>query len=306
MKKLFTLLSLGILFLVSGFAQQIPPLIVEQNEWSYYNRAQDFPGAPVIINRYIDWIEGDTVIDGISYKKLYSQINQNPHAFSGGLREDQGKVYLRPDSVTWQYYTCFANGPAEWLLYDFTAMPGDTIRTCHATMVVMNRDTIQIGNQSFIRLDVHNNNLLDNDFWIESMGSTRGFIGPLVGEFENGWKLTCFQNDSLIYGLDTVGYRGIPYLTDQCRSTVNIDKSLDLLVQVYPNPVEDMLTIDSGGLLNYDISLVNMLGQELEVKHVEQGGATLDMTGRKAGLYAVNITQNGILLYSQKVVKQAN
>ena len=95
------------------------------------------------------YLNGDTLIDGTAYKKLHV-AGKYQDSFACSVRENEGKVYgVLPGSTS------------EYLLYDFSATPGDTLRlsversstgqASSNTFVVWKTDAVTIGSRSFVR-----------------------------------------------------------------------------------------------------------------------------------------------------------
>ena len=139
MKKLiFSVATLACFFSLS--AQDYIPLVQEQATWvmhRYWEGGQELYGYR---------IEGDTLIDNVAYKKVYSlsfhtSLPPNPYVgppykksgqiLFGAIREDlaERKVYARIFEQTDVESRCTDPG-AEKLWHDFSLTVGDTLASC--------------------------------------------------------------------------------------------------------------------------------------------------------------------------------
>lgn len=190
------------------------PLVVEGNRWNElltyginsYNKTQVFK------------IEGDSIDDGIAYKKIVYTIDSLGQNWiqDGLIREDvaQKKVYFK------------RNNEQEYLLYDFDVQPGDVIIS--RSSVLGDSINIRIDSVDAIRIDaakykkfyVSTKRLTHDESEYEFSGNKRIFIegiGSLDGILQIGdpdivgvgHGLLCFyRNDRLFLknGADTSCY----------------------------------------------------------------------------------------------------
>jgi len=112
-------------------------------------------------------LQGDTVIDGLNYKKLFSDCSEN---YIAALREENKKIFIVKAQEE------------EKLLYDFNLQEGDWVGYSHQVTKI---DTILIGNTKRKRF------VFDSGYetWIEGIGSLEDFYplrGRLLGYEEQG------------------------------------------------------------------------------------------------------------------------
>lgn len=213
----------------------------------------------LIKNQY--FIRGDTVINNLSYKKLYKtaydSIISNPY-YVGGMREtDSGRVYFLRDH---NFYFDFAIGvldSSEVLLYDYSLQQGDTFFLdaqggwgYDSTLTVDFTDTILVDGTWRKRI-VFNNGSFFGELrtWIEGIGSQKGLFFPYMFEFENWCQLVCYEDkfthwvhpDSVYYcytGNPIVGLEDRLPLKDQGQ------------ISIYPNPGSSILFIKTSLPIN--------------------------------------------------------
>ena len=151
-------------------------------------------------------IEGDTLVDGVSYKVMYTTRNENLTGWNlwGFIREtEDGQVFSRRPSTS-----------DEQLLYDFSMEVGDTICMCdygydECCMVVIEKGEIIVNGEprQQIVLEYPFGNGVE-EVWIEGIGSLFGIVDSgslfLTGGSTN---LLCYYEDGdLIWQNTTPGY----------------------------------------------------------------------------------------------------
>lgn len=148
-----------------------------------------------IIEKFQTKTSGDTIIRGINYRKLvqYDPTTNDYTYYAGGFREENGKVYANINSGLPIY-------ASDFLLYDFTANVGDTIKynfyifqtNLYSIVTKIDSVTLLTGKK---RKRFYFNNLPE---CIEGIGSVRGFFFP--GNTSTPMYLSCFkQNDTEYY-----------------------------------------------------------------------------------------------------------
>lgn len=114
---------------------------------------------------YKMFLKGDTVIDGVAYKKLYSEMEKEVPVYAGAFREDGMKVYFR---YTEQW------GSKEVCLYDFGLDVGDTFtaQDGEGKLTVVSKKYEEHFGQKRLTLSVRSGE--DSSLateWIEGIGS---------------------------------------------------------------------------------------------------------------------------------------
>ena len=140
---------------------------------------------------YKNIIRGDSIVNGITYFKMYRETDTVSELDSYALwREDKGKVYT---------YVPYEG--KERLMYDFSARPGSEI-VCEGEKVLVKTITkVTVGEQSFNCLSIL---ISDNDIvnWVEGIGSLYGPDYPLGQMLTNGKRtelLSCYEDGRLIF-----------------------------------------------------------------------------------------------------------
>jgi hypothetical protein len=217
------------MLLLKGEDYEYIPVIEDGTYWSYAFVRQTIP-----VN-YTDYriyhLQGDTVIEGLNYKKLLTGCPSGDYL--AGLREADQKIFIKED------------GRDERLLYDFNLQEGDWADELHRVTKV---DTVPAGGTMRRRL------IFDDGYetWFEGIGSIHDFF-PLQGSL-------------LGYELQGINYQKkggeIVYKTNECYFNAN-DCSTNGISSIDPDfftvrQSDQMLYVSfetpfSGRLVLYDI-----------------------------------------------------
>ena len=178
------------------------PLLEEGKVWTYHYHG--YNGREFNVGRIID---GDTIISGQAYKKIYDKVGGQ---YQYALREEGKKVYMVDD----HYET-------ESLLYDFSKDAGDVIDELVYPLIVASVDTIDIDGVKFRRMRVQDANqpveewddemINMYNFWIEGVGSECLLESSIRGNGNYYNLLSCqingrvyTQQELLATGIDEV------------------------------------------------------------------------------------------------------
>ena len=168
----------------------------ETDTTNYY----DILGRRGRVNQRISYvIDGDTVIGGVTYKKLLSN-----GYFAGGLREEDGRVYGCGWSQT--------QSSDEKLLYDFNAQIGDVFMNGNGSekLQVNHVLKVDVNGQSRRCLEMYHYYVGNGveyysggkDYWIEGVGCTGSLIDPFWwGTLSSAYPLllSCYEDGECIY-----------------------------------------------------------------------------------------------------------
>ena len=274
-----------LLLAVAGMAkaQDYKPLVEDGKQWNVLFSYPWSPPEPQ--HKYTDIykIEGDTLLDGVTYKVMYATRNENLTGWNlwGFIREtEDGQVFSRRPSTS-----------DEQLLYDFSMEVGDTICMCdyefyECCMVVIEKgETIVNGEpRQQIVLEYPWGNG-EGEVWIEGIGSLYGIINSgslfLMGGSTN---LLCYYEDGdLIWQNTTPGYNECYIINPNDPQSIEEDET-SLSVSVYPNPSKGEVTIE--GVEVVEIKVYNSLGQ---VVKTFQGSNEINVSGLPEGVYLLRI-----------------
>ncbi|MCB0840222.1 MAG: T9SS type A sorting domain-containing protein, partial [Bacteroidetes bacterium] len=127
-------------------------------------------------------------------------------------------------------------------------------------------------------------------------------------DFDNVMDLTSAGAANIL--ATSVAFVNCPVVTvESATSILNPLPLSDIEVSIYPNPVENHLTIKLQSPLaaRVKVSIINILGKEIFVSSEEIRGAnysSFDLSNLSQGIYYVNIQEEGKLGIVRKVVKR--
>jgi hypothetical protein len=242
-------------------------------------------------------IESDTTINKVIYKTIYvtydSVFNKEQSFYHSAVRESGGKWFFVPKDKT-----------EEYLLYDFNAKIGDTITINNPwtggerDLIVFETDSVELFDgyhKTFAvgKYDGPSGQPLIIETWIKGIGSPNGLFYSGYFLFDAGYQLLCFhRNDSLIYLNSpdgTCGYILVSIKPQTFKSEIKIS----------PNPVRDILNIDSKDEVYVEIYDVS------GIKRIKSNCKSIDISDLETGIYFVRILNSSMqLLKLEKIIKQ--
>ncbi len=285
-----SLFAIGLILIGSVLRAQ-PPMPFPQGsaEWTiYYWAFSGPPGDPSEGLTTTYSIIGDSTIGGVAYRSLAS---------SGGsfndllVRDDNGKWFFIPEGEQ-----------TEYLLYDFTAVAGDTITINNPFHPEFSQGPmpVQLIVQSISMDIVIGRRMWDMRYaedpfypyglWIEGIGSTNGLTG-IHSYLDVAYYLKCFQeNGDMIY----------PYpAAVACETALSVDEpSKQNEIAVHPSPASNQVRISS------DIPIDQVIVTDLSGRrsHVPWKENVLDVSSLPAGIYVIKIIDRDQRMHSAKLV----
>jgi len=247
---------IGFAFLwLSGslMSQEYIPFPTSDAYWNEYKFYQGWCDAPDYC-KVTYFIEGDTIIDSLHYKKIYC-TDPDWTSYIGAMRESDKKIYY------WR------NGcPNHILLYDFNFNVGDSIsypiELCDTSSVYYHKvtsiDSVLLQDMTYRRRI----NFYGTYSWIEGMGTTSGLFYPYY------WGIACicsthlvcfFHNDNLVY-LDESTMPCFNLAVSQPEFSGN-NQDFD----IYPNPFTTSTTIEYELIepTHVNLTIYNAIGETI-------------------------------------------
>jgi hypothetical protein len=301
MKRFY--ISLLLLSLTSiGFSQTYTPFLAESKIWieNYYAdyttegwECDSPPGQNnECLTRYYV-LNGDTMLDGNSYKIMWRRIRDNnpyaanneygllyPYAF---LREnlDSQRVLMHENSL---YFNEYCDGSLaltnnhEYKIYDFLLNKNDTVKTCNVTHII---------NKKYHQTLLNGDTLVDFDnLFMEGIGSFNGPLTELYNPEYAGSNLQCvYLNGVAIYGSCSPQLLNVKHNSNETSE-----------LKIYLNQIEDNLTIISG--VNQTVNIYDLLGNVVYSELITRGETIIDLSFLTPQLYIVK--GNAV---SKKIVK---
>ena len=245
--------------------------------------------------------EEDTIIDGKSYKKLYSfterEFDIETATFVCGIRENENK----------QVFVAYHNRP-EFMLYDFSLTEGDSILAdgeYELYFNVTNVDTIDYNGveRRKITLQFYNYAWVT---WIEGIGNIEGLLmdwrsyimamDPMPNvrlrcyEYNEECLYSDFSFNESIYDCYTPLYTGLE--ENQIQNNISL----------YPNPTKERVYINTSIPIK-KITISNLLGQEIQKYNNLETTSSINISGLNEGVYFVKIYTEKVVLSKKIVVK---
>lgn len=224
------------------FSQTYYPITDTNAVWDvvlYPDPENPFP--PMYENHFEYRLEGDTLINNITYQKLI-RTTINTLCSVDTFTDLHG--FLRNDIESHKVYYRARYQIDELLLYDFSLQVGDTLKgSVFITMTAFTVgaiDSILINDYYHKRYSIFVWEDFTGDYLIEGIGTSVGLIEPISG-FWPFYKLRCYSENGQL------GYLS-PWATE-CRLEsdtcyVGIEEQTDEpKVQIFPNPVRDYLYV---------------------------------------------------------------
>jgi hypothetical protein len=273
MKKHLLLFAMALLMGVSVVAQGF---VSTYKQWNVL--LQSFGGVTTEIFK----IQGDSVVDGTAYSKIWVSMDSLVSLqFMGLLREADNIVYYMQPNFT------------EGVLYNFNLQVGETalVRNffCYEydiPVTVIALDTVEYFGVERRQWLLQNEEFYET--WVEGIGS---LSGPLYTMFEACivcpmWELLCYhENDILLYQK--------PFATTCYGTSVGIEEPTAVNpVIISPNPVKrgDNLTIKTPGTSG-QINICNSSGMLVHsFLYSDNPVFTITTEGMASGLYFVTTT----------------
>ena len=272
-----------------AYAQSYIPFPTDTATWTYHTYNSAF-NVHDCVNFYM---EGDTLINGKSYKKMYGDITNIRY-----IREDSTKkVYMAFDCP----YPC---DTIETILYDFNLQLNDTFRvkdydtSNYYKVVVSNIDSIltNTGYRKRLRIDPLNFDweISCNEihYWIEGIGCASQLLySEFIGGSGNGCEayswLNNFQvNNDTMY-IDTSFDCSTVGIEDVILKTKNIN--------IFPNPITDVSIFEINNFsVNYNfLEIYNLLGEKVKSINVRgEGKVYLTRKDFNSGCFIYRVVDN--------------
>jgi len=278
-----TILSFIFILCFSHFMKALDyeyvPLVNEEHIWSYCDARRIGSGPVEYDLKYFHFqIKGDTVIQNITYKKVYADCSSNPTNYAASIREENKKVYVVK-----------LNEQQEKLTYDFNMEVGDRIQIDDYRYYEVSKiDMIEIAGKL---------RKCYNDFYggkmIEGIGTLSGnfFLYPFDGIllYDIGRRFNYQkQGSEIVYKTNEFYFNA-----DDCDpvATNKIKKAND--IQVVFNPANNQFQIiglSSGN--SYSFELIDITGKRLMINSVSKDNNCFNVNNLIQGLYIYRLSEN--------------
>jgi hypothetical protein len=246
--------------------------------------------------------EEDTIIDGKSYKKLYSfterEFDIETATFVCGIRENENK----------QVFVASYHNQQEFLLYDFSLTEGDSILAesngeYDLYFNVTDVDTIDYNGveRRKITLQFYNYAWVT---WIEGIGNIEGLLMDwrsyiMAMDPMPNVRLRCYEhNEECLYSDFSFNESIYDCYTPLYTGLEN--NEFENEVSIYPNPAKERLYINTS-LPIKELTICNLLGQEIQKYNMTEKTSSIDIRGLKEGVYFVKLSTEK-RVYATKII----
>jgi len=221
------------------------------------------------------FLDGDTIINNKSYKKVYNHSVNSADTISMPdttlvVNPEDTIIYsaaVREDTSNMKVYSVFTNDTIEKLMYDFSLNIGDSVilyNNAHNENlgIVQEIDYIKVDNICRKRLQLKSSACFD--FWIEGLGSTNGLLYPSICFVDFG---PFFSLHYIIENNDTIfNYSNniVTCDTNSIKENINIIKNK---VFIYPNPFSDYTIIKLNKIEknNFLLTITDITGKIIKI-----------------------------------------
>ena len=285
-----TLLLFSVLLPTLLFGQITNHFSHQDSKWNvaktYTAATQEHPNF-VATTTKVYGFQGDSIINGDTWSKMYStsdSLFQSNLAFEGLTRVENDLVLFKngTNSIDTLYNFDLAIGDS--VFYDFDLFT--------SWIHVEEIQTIQINGQNYKKFVFSEptgptafNHL--SEAWIEGIGSIHGPLFPhsprkFSGEVPDALLLTCSFSDNQEY------FNHPNYQDCYVNITLGIENQEEISLNIFPNPVSSILTIESSQTLSNDIEIYDVNGKL--IKTVKDYGNTIiiDVSAFENGIYFLN------------------
>lgn len=313
MKKLFLIvLLIVVLSNAHGQATVYHPFPDDSATWvtdNYSNICMGYCGS----NYYR--MKGDTIINGISYNKLYHRYGQfyyispppntvvgasfSACAYAGAIREDvlSKKIYFIDSTLT-----------TDTLLYDFNIAVGDTLPdwfskgTPPYPLVVSSVDSVLVNGSYHKRFNFQNLASANNLCLVEGIGWTGDLLYGLLYSPNGATNLACYNGNPV----------GIPWtaIVNECTASLNCNTAIGLNepathigVKVFPNPFSNKLNVQLNAISLSRIIIYDIAAKKI-LQHQFADTISIDTHLFAKGLYFYEVQTPNNIVSRGKIIKE--
>lgn len=246
-------------------------------------------------------INGDTIVNGVSYKLLYQKVFRynvlgNPFCGSGGYITEL-KSLLRQNGKEVMAYSPLSNGP-ELLLFDFDLKVGDSIFS-HLNQfnksfidTVTSIDSILVNGENRARYWTDSTSTESIDFLIEGVGHNKGLLEPMVLCIGCSSSLNCFKQDSLVTAIS---------IGNPCNFDFSIHSFETDDITVAPNPFNEFISVEYPIQKKVQVNFYEINGKLVKTVQTD-GNSTISTSDLPNGVYTLEFVLDGQLFY-KKLIK---
>lgn len=269
--------------------------------WIYGDYMLIEAGDAPLIGAYVIQVRGDTIIDGLEYRKIYkhqlkvTQVDQSPYheidipytvqstTLHSAIREDtdQQVVYILP--LLEDHLHC--NLSKEYLLYDFSLAVQDTLNDCVLSKIWNEGFPEEVPVIDSITLEYH----YDGDRQVFNTTGVFQYQGLLYEEPGKIIEGIGYERYGIYNGMSNrlIGYcRGSLW---ECNIISSTKATVPIEIMIYPNPGFDRITIETEYQIDA-ITAYDVQGHIFTLNVDSQG--VIDVSHLSKGVYLLGIASD--------------
>lgn len=302
MRKKNLFISFVCCLVIQASAQTANNTIVrDSSSWATLIYGLGTYDIPCCVSTQYVYFEGDSIVAAVSYKKVFScddKLHENIK-YEGLIREQDTKTYFIP-----------VNSETEYLLYDFSLEAGMSFEYKYWDFGGLESETFYVSSVDFVEVNGSTKKRIQIkvassaewilDTWIEDIGSLSGILYPCYRRFMSGGvkELLChYQNDELIYKNPV--YSECYY--DNLDDIVSVQTTVINDCSIYPNPVDNVLTICPSNNMITRIEFFDTLGKKV---YSQAYKGNIDMSSFSKGLYLLKMCDTNEQVSVFKIIKK--
>ena len=243
-------------------------------------------------------IDGDTLINNLSYATVLRNddvLNPSWYRLNYYLREDLEKRVYILDSMG-----------QEGILYHFGLETGQQTELWNGyTATVESIDSVLVSNNEMRKrfkikatgINSMGQSCWAGTYWIEGIGNIGPHVFSFCQEDDISYGLECFLKDNALYW---------PAQSNSCERFATATKYVDHSnLEVFPNPVTEMLTIrfDKESIQSKSIQLFGPQGQLVYHNVTHDQVHQVDMSQMTNGIFFLQVFYGDNILVCRKLVK---
>jgi len=250
-------------------------------------------------------IEGDSVINGKGYKKVFSGGQMEKLKFEGLLREENQKVFFIPKNIF-----------TESILYDFSVESGNRVQFTDKGGIAWDWyaqvDNVEINGamKKRIQLSETSESNFIFDTWIEGVGSLHGLLNVGMPPNGGGRQLLCVsEKENIIY--QNTNFGKCYYGSEDLKAVGDI---LGLPVITGLQSTQDnhiSIEISKNGIIIFakdkvlsQIEIFNMSGQKVYAIKTTSNPIVINTDFLSRGVYFAKIKEGDSQFYNFKFIKR--
>jgi|SRR5690554_1665403 len=253
---------------------------------SYTAATQEYPSF-IATTTKVYGIQGDSLINGETWSKMYSTTDslfQNDLVYEGLTRKENSLILHIDNQNQLDTLYNFDLELGDSVFYDFSLFTS-WIHVEEIQNIQINGESYRkfiftepIGYIAFDRL---------NEIWIEGIGSIHGPLFPnsprkFSEETPDSLILTCTFSDN------QEQYDHPNFLDCYVDITLHVENEKSLFLNIYPNPVSSVLTIETNELIKGAIKVHDLNGKFVHSINSNVKKTKIDVSGWENGVYFLN------------------